>query len=149
MYPWAYLCEPGFWTATDEERENLRNYLFKGGFLVVDDFFGDHWYNFERQMQRLLPDNRMVELDESHPIFHSFYEIEDLSLLARGYRGRPPTYYGVFEDDDPTKRLMVIVNFDADIGDYWEWSDMAYTPIDLSNEAYKLGINYIIYSMTH
>jgi hypothetical protein len=148
-YPWAYLCEPGFWTATDEEMDNLRDYLYKGGFLVVDDFFRDHWYNFEQQMQRLLPDHRLVELDASHPIFHVFFEIEDLRVLGRNSRGAWPTYYGVFEDNDPDERLMVIVNYDNDIGDWWEWSDQAYTPIDLSNEAYKLGINYIIYSMTH
>jgi hypothetical protein len=151
-YPWAYLCEPGFWTATDEEMENLRNYLLKGGFLVVDDFGGaGEWSVFQRQMQRLLPELHMVELDVSHPIFHAFFEIEDLGKLAGSYRsrGRLPSYYGVFEDNDPGKRLMVIVNFDNDIGDFWEWSDMAYTPIALSNEAYKLGINYVIYAMTH
>ena len=63
--------------------------------------------------------------------------------------GSMPTFYGMFEDNDPEKRLLFIVNYDTDIGDYWEWSDMDYVPIDLSNEAYKLGINYIIYSMTH
>jgi len=150
-YPWAYLCEPGFWTATDEEMENLRNYLLKGGFLVVDDFSGSDWTNFEMQMQRLLPELHMVRLDETSPVFHAFFDISDLSALSGGYRSRggPPTYYGVFEDDDPGKRLMVIVNYNNDIGDFWEWSDMAYTPIELSNEAYKLGVNYIMYSMTH
>ena len=113
-YPWAYLCEPGFWIATDEEIENLRNYLLKGGFLVVDDFGGgSEWSNFEQQMRRVLPEMQMVELDVSHPIFHCFFEIDDLSKLSGSYRSRGglPTYYGVFEDNDPQRRLMVIVNF--------------------------------------
>jgi hypothetical protein len=147
-YPWSYLCEPGYWTMTDEEAENLRNYLFKGGFLVIDDFFRDHWYNFQIQMERLLPGYQLHRMDATHPVFHSFFDIEDLSLLdQRGRRGAPPSYFGVYEENDPEKRLMVIINYDNDIGDWWEWSDQAYTPIELSNEAYKLGINYIIYSM--
>ncbi len=146
-YPWSYLCEPGYWTMTDEEAENLRTYLFKGGFLVIDDFFRDHWYNFQVQMEKLLPGYQLHRMDATHPIFNSFFDIEDLSLLDQGRRGAPPGYFGVYEDNDPEKRLMVIINYDNDIGDWWEWSDQLYTPIKLSNEAYKLGINYIIYSM--
>jgi hypothetical protein len=148
-YPWAYLCEPGYWTMTEEEEENLRNYLFKGGFLVIDDFFGNHWYNFERQIRNLLPGYDLVQLDSSHPIFHTFFDIDDLSKLVTGRYGVPPKYYGMYEDNDPGKRLLLIVNYDNDIGDFWEWSDQPYVSIDLSNEAYKLGINYIIYAMTH
>jgi hypothetical protein len=150
-YPWAYLCEPGFWSSTEEELENLRTYLFKGGFLVIDDFFRDHWYNFAVMMERLLPEYQMHRLDTSHPIFNIFFEIEDLGTLMPRYNNRreDPTYFGVFEDNDPEKRLMIIINYDNDIGDWWEWSDQAYTPIELSNEAYKLGINYLIYSMSY
>lgn len=148
-YPWAYLCEPGYWTMTEQEEENLRNYLFKGGFLVIDDFFRDHWYNFERQIRKLLPGYDLVQLDSSHPIFHTFFDVDDLDKLVTGRYGVPPKYYGMFEDNDPGKRLLIIINYDNDIGDFWEWSDMPYVDIDLSNEAYKLGINYIIYAMTH
>lgn len=148
-YPWTYLCEPGFWTMTDEEAENLRTYLFKGGFLVIDDFYGDHWYNFERQIKKLLPGYDLVRLDSSHPIFHTFFDIDDLGALGVNRYGTLPKYYGMYEDNDPGKRLMIIVNYDNDIGDWWEWSDQDYIPVALSNEAYKLGINYIIYAMTH
>ena len=148
-YPWAYLCEPGYWTMTEQEEENLRNYLFKGGFLVIDDFFRDHWYNFERQIRKLLPGYDLVQLDSSHPIFHTFFDIDDLAKLTAIRYGASPTYYGMYEDNDPGKRLLLIVNYNNDIGDYWEWSDQGYIPVDLSNEAYKLGINYIIYAMTH
>ena len=151
-YPVAYLSEPGFWTVSDAEATNLRGYLQKGGFLIVDDFEGEHWLNFEDKMRQVLPGAVFVELDPSYPVFHAFFDIESLENLSLGnYRAAraPSVYYGVFEDNDPKKRLMVIANYNNDIGDYCEWSDMGYFPIELSNEAYKLGINYIIYALTH
>jgi hypothetical protein len=146
-FPIAYLCEPGFWTLTDKEAEGLRNYLLKGGFLIIDDFVDDQWYNFEAQMRKVLPQSRLVELDAAHPIFDSFFRIESLDF-AHPYWGQRARFYGIFEDNDPKKRLMVIVNYNTDIGDYWEWSDAGFLPISLSNEAYKLGVNYIMYGMT-
>lgn len=150
-YPVAYLSEPGFWTVSDKEAENLRSYLLKGGFVIFDDFLDGQWFNFAEKMEKVLPEGRLVQLDASHPIFHSFFQIDSLprqhphpSLTIS-----PSVYYGIFEDNDPAKRLMVIVNYNNDIGDYWEWSDQGFFPIELSNEAYKLGINYIVYAMTH
>jgi hypothetical protein len=99
-------------------------------------------------MERLLPDHRLVELDVSHPVFDSFFHIESLEFDHPNFRARA-RFYGVFEDNDPDGRLMVIVNYNNDIGDYWEWSDTGFIPIELSNEAYKLGVNYIVYAMTH
>ncbi len=147
-YPVAYMAEPGFWTLTTEEAESLRNYLLKGGFLILDDFVGRHWFNFEQRMREVLPSARLVELDLSHPIFHSFFEIESLDVDHPYWRYKA-IFYGVFEDNDPAKRLMVLVNYNADIGESWEWSDTGFIPIELSNEAYKLGVNYIVYAMTH
>ncbi|HEX6938556.1 MAG TPA: DUF4159 domain-containing protein [Longimicrobiales bacterium] len=146
-YPVAYVSEPGYWNPTDREVEALRTYLLKGGFLIFDDFGGRDWYNFERQIRRVLPGLDIVQLDASHPIFHSFFDIESLDIV-RGYRGRP-VFLGIFEDNDPERRLLAIINYNADIGDYWEWSDAGFVPIDLSNEAYKLGVNYIVYALTH
>jgi len=60
-----------------------------------------------------------------------------------------PTYYGVFENNDPTRRMLAIVNYNSDLAEYWEWSDTGYLPTDFTNEAYKLGINYVVYAMTH
>ena len=148
-YPLAYMSEPGFWTMSEEEVLTLRHYVEKGGFLIFDDFRGGHWYNFEEQMLRLLPEGRLVELDVSSPIFHAFFEIETLDFVQFYGRGGRPTFHGVYEDNDPTKRLLLIANYNNDIGEYWEYSDTGFTPIELSNEAYKLGVNYIIYSMTH
>lgn len=149
-YPWAYLCEVGFWNPTELEADNLRTYLLKGGFLVVDDFIMDwQWYNFEEQMRRVFPDHQLIELDVSHPIFDSFFYIETLDFEHPTFPGYNPVYYGIFEDNDPTKRLMLIANYNHDIGDYWEWSGSGWVPIDISNEAFKLGVNYVVYGMTH
>ena len=146
-YPVAYMSEPGFWNASDAEAQALRRYLLKGGFLIFDDFRGYDWENLEAQMRRALPDHRFVQLDASHPIFHSFFEIDSLEFLT-SYNGQP-TYYGIFEGNDPRKRLMAIANRDNDLGEYWEYSDTGYAPVDLSNEAYKFGVNYMMYALTH
>jgi hypothetical protein len=147
-YPVAYMSEPGFWTLTAEEIASLRDYLLKGGFLIFDDFANRHWFNFEDRMLEVLPDARIVELDATHPIFHSFFEINALDH-THPYYGLKSIFYGIFEDNDPEKRLIAIVNYNNDIGESWEWSDTGYIPIELSNEAYKLGVNYIVYAMTH
>ncbi len=147
-YPVAYMCEPGFWTLTEAEAENLRAYLLKGGFLIFDDFVGYQWYNFAERILQVLPDARLVELDVSHPIFHSFFDIDALDHTHPYFRAKS-VFYGIFEDNDPEKRLMVIVNYNNDIGESWEWSDTGFIPIALTNEAYKLGVNYVVYSMTH
>ena len=147
-FPVAYMCEPGFWTLTEPEAAAFRAYLLKGGFAIFDDFRGSDWDNFEEQIRTVLPDARFVELDATHPIFHSFFEINSLEFVQYYDRGTP-IFYGVFEDNDPKKRLMLIANYNNDISEYWEFSDTGFVPIDLSNEAYKFGVNYIVYGMTH
>lgn len=147
-YPFAYMSEPGYWSPSEEEVLGLRAYLQKGGFLIFDDFRGYDFENFAAQLKRVLPEARLVELDAAHPIFHSFFEITSLEFAQMYDRGRP-AFYGVFEDNDPASRLMMIANYNNDIGEYWEFSDTGLVPVDLSNEAYKFGINYVVYAMTH
>ena len=147
-FPIAYLSEPGFWTMTEPEELALRAYLGKGGFLIIDDFVGQHWYNFEAQIRELLPEARLIRLDSSDAIFDSFYRIESLAFAHPNFRVESE-FWGVFEDNDRSKRLQIIVNYNNDIGDYWEWSDEGFLPIDLTNEAYKLGVNYVMYAFTH
>jgi hypothetical protein len=142
------MSEPGFWTLSDKEAEGLRAYLHKGGFVIFDDFRGWDLDNFQAQIRRALPESRLVELDATHPIFHSFFEINSLEFVQYYDRGKP-VFYGIFEDNDPKKRLMVIANYNNDLGEYWEFSDTGFVPIDLSNEAYKYAVNYMIYAMTH
>jgi hypothetical protein len=147
-YPLSYMSEPGYWTMSDAEALNLRNYLLKGGFIIFDDFRGYDWNNFETQLRRVLPDARFVNLEVTHPIFQSFFAVESLNF-QQYYDQGTPEFVGVFEDNDPSKRLMLIANYNNDVGEYWEWSDTGYVPIDLSNEAYKLGVDYIVYGITH
>jgi len=144
-YPIAYMSEPGFWSATDAEVEGLRDYLLKGGFIIFDDFRGYDMNNLEQQMRRVLPGGRWMIVEPTHPIFNSFFEITNFSF---GYYGQE-TYYGIYEDNDPSKRLMAIAGHNQDLGEYWEYSDTGLVPIDLSNEAYKFGVNFFIYGLTH
>ncbi|MGQ0642306.1 MAG: DUF4159 domain-containing protein [Gemmatimonadaceae bacterium] len=150
-YPIAYVSEPGFWTLSESEIVSLRQYIAKGGFLIFDDFADpNEWANFESRMREVLPNVNIAPLAVSHPIFDSFFHIEEKTLhMQHPYRDYLAEFYGIHEDNDPHKRLIAVINFNNDIGDYWEFSDEAYLPIELSNEAYKLGVNYIVYALTH
>ena len=150
-YPVAYLSEPGGWFPNQQEMEGMRNYLLKGGFVIVDDFDGGgmnyDWQHFVDVMRQVMPKHRVMEVPQSHAIFDSFFKINLEALVSYG-TGDKPGYFGVFEDNDPRKRIMMIVNFNQDMGDYWEWSDRGWN-IAPTNEAYKLGVNYLIYALTH
>ena len=155
-YPIAYITEPGWWRLNDEEAAALRAYISKGGFLIVDDFKvegdfapGGGWEPFEENMKRVLPGARVVELTPQHPIFHAFFEINSLNDFPQAYNAGRPVFLGIHEDNDPKKRLMVVINYNTDISQYWEWSGRGLRPFDETNEAYKLGVNYIIYGLTH
>ncbi len=147
-FPVAYVSEPGFWTMDPAELQGVRDYVGKGGFLIFDDFTGSHWYNFEARWQEAFPSLRLVKLDTTHPVFDAFFRIEDLAM-QHPQNGAPSEFYGAFEDNDPKKRLVMIANYNNDIGDYMEFSDEGFLPIALTNEAYKLAVNYVMYAMTH
>jgi Domain of unknown function (DUF4159) len=157
-YPVAYLSEPGCWEASESDVKALRAYLLKGGFLIFDDFGdrrpycpgdGAELLNAQYQIQRAIPGAQLVRLTESHPIFDSFFKIESLNTLSEGGYRCDPEYYGIFEGNDPKKRLIAILNNNNDIGDFWQYSATGFVPIPISNEAYKLGVNYIVYALTH
>jgi hypothetical protein len=154
-YPVAYIIEVSWWTMTDGQAEALRTYLQKGGFVIVDDFkatgdFGSAgWAPFEANMKRVLPEGRFIDMAPSHPIFHSFFEINSLANFPQAYNAGQPVFRGLFEDNDPAKRLQMIVNYNTDISQFWEWSGRGLRPFDQTNEAYKLGVNYIMYGMMH
>jgi hypothetical protein len=147
-YPVVYATEPGYMMLSDAEAKNLGDYLRKGGFVIFDDFRDYDWTSFEETMARVLPGERLVPLDVRHPIFHAFFDIKTLEF-HQAYDHGTPEFYGMSEGNDPNKPLQVIANFNNDVSQYWEYSDTGFVPIDLSNEAYKLGVNYVIYSMTH
>ena len=157
-YPFIYSVEVGHWNLTDEEVAGLREYLQRGGFLFCDDFWGSReWANFERNIHRVLPDRKIVELSMDHPVFHSYYDIQQIiqtpnvgNALYKNYTyeedGFVPHCMGIF---DGKGRLMVIINWNTDLGDAWEWADLPGYPAKYSTYAYRIGINAIIYAMSH
>jgi hypothetical protein len=151
-YPVAYLSEPGYWYPTDTEVRGLQEYLAKGGFLIVDDFhFPNEWAVFDDAMRRVLPDADIVRLDVSHPIFNTFFSIDSLVVPypgRLGEQGLMGEFYGIHERNDPTRRLTVVINYNMDIGDYMEWSETDQYAFAPTNEAYKFGLNYIVYGLT-
>jgi hypothetical protein len=126
----------------------MQAYVQKGGFLIFDDFAGRHWVNFEEQWRRAFPTLTLVRLDASHPIFDSFFRIESLDMVHPNFRVSAE-FWGAYEDNDPSKRLVMIANYNNDIGDYMEFSDQGLLPIAVTNEAYKLAVNYVVYALTH
>jgi len=147
-YPIAFLTEPGFWRPNDLEIAGLRNYIAKGGFIVFDDFAGEHWNNFDEQLRKVFPKLRPIPLTLDHPVFDSFYKIKSIDLSHPYYRGLQAVFYGLFEDNDPRKRLLGIANYNFDMSEFWEFSDEGMFPVDASNEAFKIGVNYIIFALT-
>jgi len=148
-YPIAYFSEPGYWQPTDEDVKNVHDYLLKGGFIIIDDFRQQHWFNLQDQMKRVLPDAQWLLVEPGSAVWDSFFRIDENDLVQPGIYGPPVAYWGIFEDNHPNKRLMVIANHNNDVGDAWQWSDQGFLPIDLTNEAYKLGVNYVMYALTH
>jgi hypothetical protein len=155
-YPVSYMSEPGGWHPNDRELAAFRAYLLKGGFMIFDDFRegwrGQYdWTNLRQVVAAALPNAKWVQLTGNEPIFDSFFKI-DLKLTVNStssYGVNLPTYWGVYQANDPKKRLIMIANVDNDIGESWQWSASGFIPITSSNELYKLGINYVIYALTH
>jgi hypothetical protein len=151
-HPIAMMWEPGFWLMTDREAARLSEYLAKGGFLIFNDFELDQWDNFEAQMRRVVPGAQWIRLDGTHPVFNSFFRIalaeftNDPNHHLFGFR---PAYFGLFEDNDPRRRLMAIANYNTNLAEYWQMAGTGFFPIDSSNDAFKLGVNYMMYGLTH
>ena len=148
-YPIAYLSEPGGWYPSESEAEGLRTYLEKGGFLIVDDFMLNDWQVFDRGIRLALPDARIERLTVRHPIYDSFFRVDTLDLHHPQAQYLEAEFLGIHEDNDPGKRLMVVINYNTDIGDFMEHSDEDFWPVNTTNNAYKLAINYLIYGLTH
>jgi hypothetical protein len=146
-YPVLWVSEPGCWVPTDKQVSAFREYLLKGGFAIFDDFDGvEHMHNLLEQLQRILPELRPIQLTGEEPIFHSFFDI-DLASLRMNQTDQ--TYWGLFEDNDITQRQLAIMNHNNDIGEFMDYSAVGWYPVDLTNEAYKLGVNYMIYAVSH
>lgn len=155
-YPVSYMSEPGGWHPNDKEIAALRAYFLKGGFMIFDDFRegwrGNYDFtNLRQEMARTLPGAKWVQLNGKEPIFDSFFKIDLKAAVSptSAYGNNLPTYWGIYQDNDPNKRLLLIANVDNDIGESWQWSGQGFVPIAAANETYKLGINYVIYALTH
>ena len=147
-HPILYMSEPGFWTVTREGAENLRYYLLKGGMLIFDDFEANQWHNMAAQVAQAIPEGQWVEIDGSHPVFQSVFVIEDV-YVPHPLVAVTPRYMAIFEDNDPDQRVMVLANHNSDLAEYWEYSAQGYFPVDPTNDAYRVGVNEIVYGLTH
>lgn len=157
-FPFLYAVEVGYMALTEGEAQGLRRYLLSGGFLVVDDFWGTaEWENFEAQIRRVLPEYPIVDLKLDHPLFHCFYDVQQIYQVPNVGQGRAggPTYErdgywpevkGIFDHQD---RLLVVISWNSDLGDAWEWAEDPYYPLKFSTYAYQMGVNLIVYAMSH
>jgi hypothetical protein len=163
-YPWIYATQTGYWDLSDAETARLREYLLRGGFLVVDDFWGpEEWEWFRQTMDRVLPNKPITDIAESDTVMHVLYDIQEKDRtfipgsrhLRRGPGGTiqvvqppgtAPAWRAMYDDKN---RMVVAVNFNTDVADAWEFADVPYYPAAMTLLAYRYGINYIIYSMTH
>ena len=156
-YPWLYAVEVGSLSVTEAEAGNLREYLLRGGFLMVDDFHGPwQWETFEEAMKQVFPDRPIEALADHDEIFHVLYDLDErtqipgLRALRMGQTWEPggnvPYWRGIKDDDG---RVMVAICFNMDLGDAWEHADWPEYPEPYSAQAYRIGVNYILYALTH
>lgn len=154
-WPWLYAVQVGEWGITDQQARKLRDYLLRGGFFMADDFHGTlEWSVFENSMKKVFPDRPIVEIDDSDAIFHTVYDLDDRYQIpgaehlqaghkADGYQARWRAIY------DDKGRIMVAISFNSDVGDSWEWADSPEYPERFSALGIRLGVNDVVYAMTH
>jgi hypothetical protein len=156
-WPWLYGVEVGHWQLTDSQVKALREYLLRGGFLMVDDFHGtEEWAIFMESMKKVFPDRAVVDLDDSDPIFHTIYDLDGryqvpgAQFIRSGrtyeYDGYEARWRGIYDDHN---RLMVAICHNMDLGDAWEWADDPNYPEKYSALAIRIAVNYVTYAMTH
>ena len=156
-YPFVYIVEPGHCELTDVDAAALREYLLRGGFLMLDDFHGEiEWAHAREQVKKIFPEYEPKDLPLSHPIFHSFYDLDQViqvpgvAALIQGVTyekgGVTPHYMGV---EDKNGRLMIFMTRNCDLGDAWEWINDPRYPARFGLVAYKIGINVVVYAMSH
>jgi hypothetical protein len=163
-HPWIYLTQAGYWALNQTDAQRLREYLLRGGFLVVDDFWSqDEWENFSQNMSQVLPGQSIDDIGLSDSVMHVLYSIEQKDLtfipgsrhLRRGPGGsiviqQPPGSAPAWRYiQDGKDHMVVAVNFDTDVADAWEFADAPEYPAAMTTLAYRYGVNYIIYAMTH
>jgi hypothetical protein len=147
QYPFSYISEAGEMRLTEQEVVNLREYLNRGGFIMVDDFDGaDQLENLRENLLRVFPEREMFPLTVQHPIFNTFYTLDPANLPSPYDYGENPAFYGY---PDGHGNISMIICHDNDIGDFWEWIDQPRFPLEPSSESLRFGINFVVYAMTH
>lgn len=166
-FPFLYMCDPGYMRLTDEEKERLRSYLLGGGFMWVDDFWGNaEWWNFEETMRDVLPEYHWREIPADHPILHNVFDLPGAPAVpardfaVRGWKTDPPWIHkeptglmspvhfrGYFDERD---RLMVVATHNTDTGDGWEREAYGQWYFEnYSTKAYMIGVNVVVYALSH
>ncbi len=156
-YPIIYFVEPGFLELSDEQAARLREYVARGGFMFFDDFWGVYeWENLVTQLRKIWPDCQPKDLPLSHPIFHSYLDVDEILQVPNFFNalrgqtsekgGTVPHRMGV---EDKNGRLVCFISFNTDMGDAWEWINDPRYPVKYGLHAYKMAINVIVYAMSH
>ena len=156
-YPWIYAVEVGSLELSRSETARLREYLLRGGFLMVDDFHGQQqWQYFESAMRRVFPERPIRELESGTDSFEVLFPIDGREQIPGirplmfnrtwEYGGTIPRWRVITDDQN---RVMVAINFNMDLGDAWEHADDSRYPQRYSSLAYRIGTNYVLYAMTH
>jgi hypothetical protein len=153
QYPFVYMSEPGYLNLLPDDVKNLREYLDRGGFLLMDDFRGNEFdnsqfQNMALQMKKLFPDREIRPIPPTHPIFHVFYDLDETTMLPpyRLYNSGEVQFLGISDAKD---RIQVMIDFNNDISEYWQALDVGQCSIHEAGTAVELGVNYAIYAMTH
>jgi hypothetical protein len=159
VFDWPYLVVGlgGNMDLTDEMTAKLREYLLRGGFLLADSFFGSsQWEGFEYAMRRVFPDRDIVDLPDEHPLFHSVYDLDTRHMVPHfeewsgesGYLGdgSVPRWRGILDDSG---RVMVAIAFNNDLGDSYQWADDARYPHESATLGLRMGVNFVVYALTH
>ena len=157
LFPFIYAVEVGYMYLSDPEIKGLREYLLAGGFLIVDDFWGRwQWEPFAANIKAVLPEYEIVELPITHELFKAYYEIEEIRQVPSINRGcsgssysesgEGPSVHAIFNERG---RLLVLISFNSDLGDAWEWMEQACYPLREATYAYQLIVNTIVYAMSH
>lgn len=146
-YPFAYVSEPGEMELTEREVANLRSFILRGGFVLMDDFDGPwQWEQMRSQVRRAFPDRDFVELSIDHKVFHSIFDLDDLQGMADYVPGGSITYFGLFDDGG---NLAVLAGHNNDLANFWEWYDRPSMPLKPAADAFRLGSNAVVHALTH
>ena len=154
-WPWLYAVQVGEWGLTDGQAKVLRDYLLRGGFFLADDFHGTlEWEVFSASMRKVFPDREIVEIPSNDAIFHTVYDLNDryqipgAEHLRLGYKsdGKGAHWKAIYDDKG---RIMVAASYNSDLGDSWEWADSPRYPEPFSDLGIRIGVNYVVYAMTH